>query len=385
MSKQESPIVHAVPRPETLVPPGPRITVVFLLYQAARVAPGLVEMMARQAHAGHAHQPDWLEALFMDDASTDGTARAVEETLARLGSPQHYRLVVNPDNLGLAGTLNKALGLVRTPYVLTCHLDCRFGGEDYVATMLELMERHPRAAAITGQPAVARDAVLPFTEKLNVAANLMDIFPADSTEEVVPVGFAEGRCDVFRIEALREVGLYDTHLRVAGEDQVLAARLRDKGYEVYQAPRLVYYLSVSGEQDSVGKIVRHQRLFGRVHPYIVMGVQGTRSGILGPSAGTNRVRRAFLRITQVASSGAYLLVTITLLAGGPTWLWAGIVLLVLLAKAILFWRHLRAVRPNLLELAAFVLVQPALDLSYAVGLAQGLWHLARGKARGPIT
>jgi cellulose synthase/poly-beta-1,6-N-acetylglucosamine synthase-like glycosyltransferase len=321
----------------------------------------------------------------MDDASTDGTARAAEEALTRLGSPSHCRVVVNPENLGLAGTLNKAVGLVRTPYMLTCHLDCRFGREDYVASMLELLAEHPRAAAITGQPAVAHDTPLPFAEKLNVVTNLMDIFPRDSAEELVPVGFAEGRCDAFRVEALREAGLWDTHLRTAGEDQVLAARLRERGYEVYQAPRLVYHLSVSGEQDTVRKLARHQRLFGRAHPYIMVRVQGTRSGVVGRRAGTNRARRALLRISQLASSVAYLLVVLALLDGRATWLWAGALVFVTLAKAVLFGRHLSVVRMSPLELAVFFVVQPALDLSYTVGLFQGLWHLARGDAQGPIT
>ena len=120
---------------------------------------------------------------------------------------------------------------------------------------------------ITGKPALpAAGTQLPFAEKLNVIANLMDVLPDDSVEELVPVGFAEGRCDVFRVEALRAVGFYDTHLRVSGEDQVLAAKLRGAGWEIWQAPKLVYHLSVSGEQDSVAKLVRHQRLFGRTDP-----------------------------------------------------------------------------------------------------------------------
>ena len=377
------PYVHAVPRPEPTAS-SPRITVVFLLYQAALVAPALVSGLARQVHASYPRQSDWLEALWMDDASSDGTAQAVEAAVLALGRPAHYRVVVNPENLGLAGTLNKALGLVETPYVLTCHLDCRFGSEDYVASMLELIDRHPRAAAITGQPVVTPDSPPPFAEKLNIVTNLMDIFPEDSANDLVPVGFAEGRCDVFRVEALRAVGFYDTHLRVAGEDQVLAARLRERGYEIYQAPRLAYQLSVSGEQDTVRKLLRHQRLFGRAHPYIMIRVQGTRSGVLGTRAGGNRVSRALLRAIQVGSSGVYLLVVVALLAGAPTWLWASALGLVILAKAVLFRRHLRAAHLSLLELVAFLFLQPALDVSYTFGLAEGLWHLVRGKDRGPI-
>jgi hypothetical protein len=92
-----------------------------------------------------------------------------------------------------------------------------------------------------------------------------------------------------------------------------------------------------------------------------------------------------LRATQVGSSGVYLLVVVALLAGAPTWLWASGLGLVGLAKAVLFRRHLRAAHLTLLELVAFLLLQPALDLSYTIGLAEGLWHLVRGKARGPIS
>src|SRR6266436_5418297 len=159
-----------------------RITVVFLLYRAASEVPGLVDTLVRQKHPSRREQSEWLEALFMDDASGDETPRVLEEALRKIGTPAHYRFVPNPRNLGLAATLNKALGLVRTPYVLTCHLDCRFGREDYVATMLDLLERYPKAAAITGQPVLRDPREMRFAEKLNVIANLMDLFPADTRE-----------------------------------------------------------------------------------------------------------------------------------------------------------------------------------------------------------
>jgi glycosyltransferase involved in cell wall biosynthesis len=356
----------------------PRITVIYLLYNAAGVVPALVDLLARQVHPSFPRQSDWLEALFMDDHSTDGTERVLDRCLEELGRPSHYHVVANPQNLGLSGTLNKAFGLARSPYALTCHLDCRFGRDDYVASMLDLMERHPRAAAITGQPVVPPGVGLPLAEKLNLVANLMDVLPAATDAELVTVGFAEGRCDAFRIDALRTVGLYDTTLRVAGEDQVLAAKLRDKGYEIYQAPRLTYHLSVSGEQDTVGKLARHQRLFGRAHPYIVILHRGSRHGIASGTAGANRRRRALLRATQVAASGVYAFVLAVLLAGWPAWLWGGALVALALVKAGIFARHLRAVRLTLPQLVLFGLVQPLLDLSYTVGLVEGVWLLLRG-------
>ena len=362
----------------------PRITVAFLLYNAKGDVGALVQGLVRQAHPSLPRQSDWLEAVFVDDASRDGTAEAAAGALAAIGSPSHYRLVVHPRNLGLAETLNETFRLARTPFVLTCHLDCRFGSDGYVAAMLDLIEAHPRAAAITGQPELPPGTRLPFAEKLNVVANLMDIFPADPAKELVPVGFAEGRCDVFRVEALRQAGLYDTQLRVSGEDQVLAAKLREKGYEVYQAPRLAYHLSVSAEQDSVGKILRHQRLFGRTTPYIVLKVPGSRGGLVGRSAGANRNRRALLRSTQIAASAIYALVPLSLLAGWPGWAWASALALVAAARAVLFARHARAVRFSAGELLAFVLLQPPLDLAYTAGILEGLLRLAWRGRSAPI-
>ena len=378
------PYVPVVPTTDDAAPGGPRVTVVFLLYRSASVVPDLVESLARQSHPAHPRQSDWLEALFMDDGSGDGTAAAVERSFATAGSPAHWRLVANPRNLGLAGTLNRAFSLARAPYVLTCHLDCRFGNERYVASLLELVASRPRAAAITGKPAVAPGAGLPFTEKLNVIANLMDVLPGDSKEELVPVGFAEGRCDVFRVAALRSVGFYDTHLRVSGEDQVLAAKLRRAGWEIWQAPKLLYYLSVSGEQDSVAKLVRHQRLFGRTDPYILFAVPGTQDGLLSTRAGRNRRRRALLRGSQVGAAAVYVLTLTALVLGRGLGVAAVALGVVALARVALYRRHAAIVRLRALEAARLVLVQPLLDVAFTEGLVEGFWYLARGARSGPI-
>ncbi len=363
--------------------PRTRITVVFLLYRAEREAPELVSGLLVQRHPEIGRQGDWLAAIFMDDASGDGTARAVGAALEAAGSPPHCRLVVNERNLGLAATLNKAFGLVETPFVLTCHLDCRFGCDDYAAEMLRLLETHPKVAAITGRPAVRDPRALPFAEKLNLVANLQDVLPVPPGPELVPVGFAEGRCDGFRLEALREVGFYDATLRTAGEDQVLAAKLRTRGYEVCQAPHLPYFLSVSSEQDTVWRLARHQWLFGRAHPYILLHTRGTDAGVASGSAGSNRRARALLRLLQVASTATLVGVLLALALGRPL-IALGLLALVAAAKATLFARHLRFIRLSAREHLTFWLAQPMLDAAYTIGLVQGIVRALRGAEGRPI-
>lgn len=369
-----------------LSPSRPKITVIFLLYHAAKNVPALVEHLLKQRHPDFARQEDWLEAIFMDDKSRDDTVQVLRATLASHGSPSHYRVVANPENLGLSRTLNKAFGLASAPFGLTCHCDSFFGREDYVATLAKLMEEHAEAGAITGQPTIPPGRQLPLAEKVNLIANLMDVFPPPSDQELVPIGFAEGRCDVFRIEALAKVGFYETTLRLAGEDQVLAARLRQAGYEVYQAPRLPYFLSVSDEQDTLHKLLKHQRLFGRAHPYILLRSRGTRAGVVGRQAGANRRSRTLLRVQQMASVAFYAAFLAGVLLGAfPAWLWLAALGALVLVKYLLFQKHFRAVPLSLREYAVFFGLQPLLDLSYSLGVAQGIWLLARGSAHRPIS
>jgi cellulose synthase/poly-beta-1,6-N-acetylglucosamine synthase-like glycosyltransferase len=358
--------------------------VVFLLYNAARTTPALVAALRRQERPGEDRQANWLRAIFMEDASVDGTREVLAGCLEENGHPLHWRSVSNPTNLGLAATLNKALSLVDTPYALTCHLDCSFGDGQYVSRMVDLMESCPQAGAITGKPTMPREGSLPFAEKVNLVANLMDVLPAEAGEsDLVPVGFAEGRCDIFRLAALRAAGFYETTLRTAGEDQVLAARMRAKGFEVFQAPALSYVLSVSDEQNTVAKLLRHQRLFGRAHPYILLRTRNTSAGVAGERAGSNRRARLFLRVQQLAATAALLLAA-GLGAMGAV-LAAGLLLAaVLLVKAALFRRHLAVVPFTLGERLAFFALQPALDASYTLGFAQGLVRLWTGSPARPI-
>jgi Flp pilus assembly protein TadB len=179
---------------------------------------------------------------------------------------------------------------------------------------------------------------------------------------------------------VRAAGGYDTTLRVSGEDQVLAARLRAKGYEIYQAPRLAYQLSVSAEQDSVAKLLRHQRLFGLTTPYIVLGVEGSLAGLVGRQAGANRKLRALLRASQLAACVVYGLVPLSLVLGSPSLRWVSALVAVAVVKAVLFARHARAVRFSAGELLAFALLQPPLDVAYAAGILEGLWLRARGRS-----
>jgi GT2 family glycosyltransferase len=353
-----------------------RITVIFPTYRAADAVGGLVAGIARQRPPEGAEPTSWLEVLFIDNASPDDTVARLEAALAAADLPFSVRIVVNDENVGLARSFNRALGMVETEYVLTCHADCRFGDDGYVARAIDLLDRHPDVAVASGQSVADVASGLSQVEKVYLAANLMDIFP-EGEDELVPVGFAEGRCDAFRIAALRQAGFYDTTLRRAGEDQVLSATMRANGYRVCRAPSLRYYLSVSSDQDSLLKLVRHAQLFGRVTPYLLLANRGTAQGVVGRAAGRNRTQRSALRALQLAGGGAIL----ALVGAAATRRSAAAPIAVLATttavKSSLFGRYVRHLRFSPGDFAALVVLQPALDLAYTAGIAKGLLQLAK--------
>jgi hypothetical protein len=275
--------------------------------------------------------------------------------------------------MGLAGTLNKVFQLITTPYGLTCHVDVVFGRNDYAAEMLTLMESHPRAGAITGKPVIPDNREIPAAEKINIICNLMDVLPPENEDDLVPVGFAEGRCDIFRVESLKQAGFWDTSLRASGEDQILAARMRQQGYELYQAPKLTYSLSVSAEQNSIAKLLRHAHLFGRTQPYILLAQNKTLSGMTG----SNRKARLILRLSHVMGTAAYLLMLPWLLFGVPAWIWMLPLCCAAGVKAYLFRAHLRLLRLAWKEWLLLLLFAPLQDVSYSAGLLQGVWNYVR--------
>ena len=356
--------------------PDPRVTIVFPAHCAADAVAALVAGIGRQRPPAGVHLERWMKVIFVDDGSTDDTLDRLESALTAAKLPMPVRVIRNGRNIGLARSLNRALETVETDYVLTCHADCRFGSDDYVARVVELLDQHPDVAVVSGQSIANVDAGLSQVEKVYLAANLMDIFP-DGDDELVPLGFAEGRCDGFRMHVLREVGFYDTTLHRAGEDQVLSARMRAAGYRICRAPGLRYYLSVSSYQDSLLKLVRHAQLFGRAHPYLLIANRGTIAGVAGGTAGRNRALRMTLRALQLAGGASWLALAAAVTTRRPTTRAAVGVLATNLLKSSLFVRYMRALKFNAGDTVALLALQPALDLAYTTGLLKGLWQLVR--------
>ncbi|MBY0307949.1 MAG: glycosyltransferase, partial [Phycisphaerales bacterium] len=152
-------------------PGGARITVIFPIYRAADSVEGLVESIALQRGPAGTNAGAGIDVIFIDNASPDDTVERLEQALERLTPPMPVRIVRNEENLGLARSFNRALGMVSTDYVLTCHADCRFDSDDYVARVVEILDRNPEVAVVSRQSVADVRAGLSRVEKVYLAAN----------------------------------------------------------------------------------------------------------------------------------------------------------------------------------------------------------------------
>ncbi len=354
----------------------PKVTLLFLLYNASRTVEQLLDRALSQVHPDFKDQKDWLKIRFADDCSRDDTLVKLQKAHEAKGSPAHVEIIRNPKNLGLAGSLNHHLKQIETPYVLTCHLDCFFAETDYITRMLWFMEEDSKIAVVTGKP-VLDPKKTSYIEKINTIVNMMDVLPLSTESTLASIGFAEGRCDLFRHSALKEVGFYPTELRTSGEDQLLAIRFREKGYTLNQALQAHYELSVSEDQNSLKKIITHTHLFGRTSPAILKRGKPAMDGLSLATGGYNRFQRKKLRRLQILHAlnlfGMVFLglPALWLLGPGILTTFLAMEVILLFAKHLLLRPYFRFIGLGLTERAQVFFVFYAIDLAYFFGFVEG--------------
>ncbi len=123
------------------------VSVIVPAYNHARYVSECIGALADQTHQR-------LELLVADDASTDDTAECVAEALRRHGDRfERVRFTRHERNLGTAGTLNALLPAARGRYVYLNASDDRSAPEA-IATLAEILDRHPRTAMAVGDARV---------------------------------------------------------------------------------------------------------------------------------------------------------------------------------------------------------------------------------------
>jgi len=198
-----------------------------------------------------------LRLLVHDNASTDGTAEAVEAAVPSAD------VEVSASNLGFAAGVNRLLARSTAPWFLALNSDAwPVGGA--IGALVAAAERHPRAAAVA--PRLERpDGSLehsthPFPSvpvALASAAGLRGpwaerhaLHGAWAHDRERPVDWAVGAALLMRRTALDAVGGFDDSFFMYAEDLEWCHRARAAGWEIWFTPGacVVHVGNASGEQ-----------------------------------------------------------------------------------------------------------------------------------------
>jgi len=218
--------------------PMPRVSVVMSVYNGERFLPQAVDSILAQTFTD-------FEFIVVDDGSTDGTA----EILRDYTDPRLH--VVRQENIGLIGSLTRAIGIASAKYIARMDAD-DISLPKRLEWQLVWLESHPQTAVLGTQVSEIGD------DELTIRRHY---YPMDSTgiERALLRG-ATALCHgsvVFRRACFKRVGGYRQRFEHA-EDYDLWLRLIER-YDMGNLAEILYRKRLNLDGVSFQSYFRHQR------------------------------------------------------------------------------------------------------------------------------
>ncbi|SFL10187.1 glycosyltransferase family 2 protein [Geodermatophilus ruber] len=209
--------------------PDPRVAVVVITHQRREE---LLLALARLRAL-----PEQPPVVVVDNGSGDGTAAAVRERFPEV------ELIASRENLGAIGR-NLGVARVHRPYVAFCD-DDTWWEPGSLRTAADVLDAHPRLAVLTArilvEPGGTEDPIVPELRDSPVPG--ADWLPGPA------LGSFLAGASVLRREAFDEVGGFCERLWLGGEEELLAADLATRRWELCYLPALTVHHQASRARD----------------------------------------------------------------------------------------------------------------------------------------
>ncbi|MBW7907333.1 MAG: glycosyltransferase family 2 protein [Kiritimatiellae bacterium] len=326
----------------------PRVSVVIPAYACAETISHVLDALFKQTV-----QP--LQIIVVNDRSPDALDAAVAPYLDRI------EYVKNERNLGLARTCNVGLRRTTAPFVMTLHSDCLLD-PDYIERMLGHLDADPSIAVATGQYLFEDYNALGLSDRLFAALNMLPIETDRRNTEVYSLGFIEGKADLFRRDVVAAYDFFSENLSLTAEDQDLSAKIRRDGHRIVQDCRARFRVMFTGTSDSIRKVLRKQRTYGRGQAYVVIRYG---LGIFADST-SNRKSRTRHRFGQLIFASLFL-AAIGIACINPALYWIPLVWLFL--RIIHYIILARRMSPQ--DTLIITVTGPVADVLYLFGMMEG--------------
>ena len=180
--------------------------------------------------------PDY-EVIVVDDGSTDGTGRILQEMAA---GERRLRLVLITENLGKPGALNAGIRAARHEIIVTMDADSYLDG-NALYWLVWHFEKGQRIGAVTGNPRVLNRTTL--LARIQAAEYSSIIGMIKRTQRVWgKIMTVSGALAAFRMAALVDVDFWSTDS--VTEDIDITWKLQKRFWEVYYEPRALVWILV---------------------------------------------------------------------------------------------------------------------------------------------
>lgn len=203
----------------------PRVSIVVPGYNEEVVISNCVESILRSNYED-------FEVILVDDGSTDGTARIMDEWAAK----DHRVSSISQPNAGKGAALNRGFAASDGEVVLFVDADGVFGEE----TINEMLKgfNHPSIGAVCGDDRPINLNTVQ-TRLLTVISHLGTGVVRRALALIGCLPIVSGNSGAFLRSALNVAGNLDE--RIIGEDLELTWRIHKAGYQVNFAPRALVY------------------------------------------------------------------------------------------------------------------------------------------------
>jgi N-acetylglucosaminyl-diphospho-decaprenol L-rhamnosyltransferase len=203
------------------------------------------QISADSEAAGHPSSQPTIEVFVVDNASSDGSQRMVEERFSWV------HLIENTANLGFASANNQAIALCQTHYLLLLNSDTEVL-PGALEALIAFADAHPEAGVV-GARLINPDGTFQagpnqFPTLASVVFESWGIiqrftrnpyypsFPPERSRTSTPCDWVGGACLLARRSAVEQVGVLDASFFMNSEEVDWCYRMRQQGWAVWYTP-----------------------------------------------------------------------------------------------------------------------------------------------------
>ena len=176
-----------------------------------------------------------MTVIVVDGNSTDKTVELAEKQLLGSGLSSQFR---SDHGEGLGAARQIVLDNSTQKYIIWIDGDARVQ-ENFIDEQVKFMEEKPRVCVATGTFVRVKYPNESLALSLDSIAKYLGstaFCPGKSDHGIPP-----NDTSIYRVEALRQIGGFDTSIRGAGEDEDVISRMRKNGWTITVNPRAYYH------------------------------------------------------------------------------------------------------------------------------------------------